>query len=172
MTTEHDDDEHPSREEIEAVMQEMAAKGYLRDTGRRRNGQIVWDNGNVRAPRSSLSTVQGLFTNATKQNNTEITMAMNEEFYATRDVEAMVLLIKNIHGKWITVVDPAVVHQELDLWEGDELLIMLTRRDGQWSVHAGYSEVESAFGGLLEENAEMEMRIHEYFKQRIPKSLG
>ena len=29
-------------EECEAIIQEMVAEGYLRDSGRRRNGQIVW----------------------------------------------------------------------------------------------------------------------------------
>jgi hypothetical protein len=40
MTTEHYDGEHDWT--IWEAIQSLVAKGYIRDNGQRRNGQIVW----------------------------------------------------------------------------------------------------------------------------------
>jgi hypothetical protein len=58
MTTEHHDDEFRCAE-CEAVIHDMVAQGYFRDTSRRRNGQVLWERTSKRAHPHEFRTPEG-----------------------------------------------------------------------------------------------------------------
>ena len=58
---------------------------------------------------------------------------------------AMILLMRHTNGKWSADSDPKMIDATLWIAGGNELMMLLTRRDGQWSVHEGHAKAENAF---------------------------